>query len=160
VTPARLIASGFGSGFAPAAPGTAGSLVGLAVGIVCLAMSPRALLAMCLITGGGGLLATSAATGLPLRARGTLDHADPGWVVIDEICGQCCALLLLPHPSWSGAVLAFALFRLLDITKPGPIGWLDRQGGAAGIMADDVLAGLIAAVGTKGLLILYAHLSA
>ena len=98
-----------------------------------------------LITGGGGLLATSAATGLPLRARGTLDHADPGWVVIDEICGQCCALLLLPHPSWSGAVLAFALFRLLDITKPGPIGAIDRWHGTMGVMLDDVAAGLFGA---------------
>ena len=45
-----------------------------------------------------------------------------------------------------GLLLAFALFRLFDITKPGPIGWADRQPGALGIMLDDVLAGLLAAL--------------
>ena len=65
-------------------------------------------------------------------------------MVIDEIAGQCLALLALPRPGWAGAALAFALFRLLDVTKPGPIGWADRQGGAWGIMADDIIAGFIA----------------
>ncbi len=151
---APQFARSFVNGYAPAAPGTAGSLVGLAIGTGCLALSPWAMLAMCLVTGAGGIIDTSAATGKPIHARGSEDHADPGWVVIDEICGQCCALLLLPRPSSIGAAIAFALFRLLDITKPGPIGWLDRQGGAWGIMADDVLAGLIAAPVTAGLLFL------
>ena len=73
-------------------------------------------------------------------------EGDPGWVVIDEFAGQFLALLALPRPSLPGVLSAFALFRLLDIAKPGPIGWADRQGGAGGIMGDDVIAGLIAGV--------------
>jgi phosphatidylglycerophosphatase A len=143
---ARLIASGGGSGFVPIAPGTAGSGVGLAIGVAALSVSPWLLALVALTATLGGTLATQKATGLPLRAAAKSEADDPGWVVIDEIAGQCCALLLLPRPSWGGALLAFALFRLLDIAKPGPIGWLDRQGGALGIMADDVLAGLLAAL--------------
>jgi phosphatidylglycerophosphatase A len=48
--------------------------------------------------------------------------------------------------SWIGVILAFALFRLLDITKPGPIGWADRQNSPGGIMGDDVIAGVIGAI--------------
>jgi phosphatidylglycerophosphatase A len=67
-------------------------------------------------------------------------------VVIDEFAGQWIALLPLSHPSPLGLLAAFVLFRLLDITKPGPIGWADRQHGPLGVMADDVIAGGIAAV--------------
>jgi phosphatidylglycerophosphatase A len=143
---ARLIASGFGSGYAPKAPGTAGSVVGLALGGAALAISPWLLPLLTLAASIGGTCAIMQATGLPLRPATEADHDDPGWIVIDEIAGRCCALLLLPRPSWEAAALAFALFRLLDITKPGPIGWLDRQGGAFGIMADDLLAGALAAL--------------
>ena len=152
MTLARLIASGFGAGFSPVAPGTAGSVVGLAMGAALLWMSPYALLAAVLILAFGGMPVVGRAVGIPIRPgglsqggqSGQAGHADPGWVVIDEIAGQCLALLALPRPSWGGAALAFALFRLLDIAKPGPIGWADRQGGAWGIMADDLIAGFVA----------------
>ena len=121
LTVARWIASGLGSGHAPRAPGTAGSLVALGIGAAVLAWSPWAL------AGAAGI------------------EGDPGWVVIDEFAGQWIALLALPRPSWLGLAVAFALFRLLDITKPGPVGWADRQHGAVGVMADDVIAGALAA---------------
>jgi phosphatidylglycerophosphatase A len=70
---------------------------------------------------------------------------DPSWVVIDEIAGQLLALCSLAHASPAGLLAAFAVFRLLDVAKPGPIGWADRQQGAAGIMADDLIAGALAA---------------
>ena len=70
---------------------------------------------------------------------------DPGWVVIDEFAGQWLALVGLARASFIGLLAAFLIFRLLDIAKPGPIGWADRQSGAAGVMADDVIAGAIAA---------------
>jgi phosphatidylglycerophosphatase A len=142
---ARLIASGGGSGFFPIAPGTAGSLVGVAIGALLLRYAPFLLPSVTWAVFACGLVAVRAATGLPWRKAAKVEGDDPGWVVIDEIAGQLCALLLLPGPSWAGMLLAFALFRLFDIAKPGPIGWLDRQGGALGIMADDVLAGLLAA---------------
>jgi phosphatidylglycerophosphatase A len=71
---------------------------------------------------------------------------DPGWVVIDEFAGQWITLLALARPTVPGLIAAFLLFRLFDITKLGPVGWADRQHGAFGIMADDVIAGIIAAV--------------
>jgi phosphatidylglycerophosphatase A len=146
MTPSRLVASGFYSGFAPVAPGTAGSVVGIILGVGLLDVSSWALIAGAALATFGGVLATMRATGLPLRGHNKTGADDPGWVVIDEIAGQLCAMLLLPRPTWAGAALAFATFRALDITKPGPIGWADRQPGAAGIMADDILAGLAAAV--------------
>ncbi len=136
MTPARLIASGLGTGFAPAAPGTAGSLLGLAIGAALLSLTPWALAAFTFAATVAGLLA------IPHAGATT---KDPGWIVIDEIAGQCLALVALPHPTWLGVLAAFALFRLFDITKPGPIGWADRRTGATAIMADDLLAGLAAA---------------
>ena len=144
---AYIIAAGFGAGAAPRAPGTAGSLVGLAIGALLLQASPALLFAATLLATYGGLWAISAATGLPMRATpDAATHADPGWVVIDEMAGQMLALVALHRPTPLGLLAAFALFRLFDIAKPGPIGWVDRQGGAAGIMADDLLAGFSAAL--------------
>jgi phosphatidylglycerophosphatase A len=70
-------------------------------------------------------------------------EADPGWVVVDEAAGQ--SLALSAASGWLGVLLAFALFRLFDIAKPGPVGWADRQPGPFGVMADDLIAGALAA---------------
>ncbi len=131
----RFVAAGFGTGFFPRAPGTAGALLGLLLGIPLLLAPPVALPTAALLLSLLGFWAIRAA-----RIEG-----DPGWVVIDEIAGQWVALLGLARPTVIGLVAAFALFRLFDIVKPGPVGWADRQGGAAGIMADDLIAGAIAA---------------
>jgi phosphatidylglycerophosphatase A len=133
---ARFVASGFGSGYAPAAPGTFGSLAGVAIGGAILATRPALLpvaVAVAVIVGFCAIRA----------ARGT---DDPGWVVIDEIAGQLIALLPLARAAPWGMALAFLLFRLFDITKPGPIGWLDRRHDAAGVMGDDLAAGAVAAL--------------
>lgn len=132
---ARLIASGLGSGFAPKAPGTAGSLAALLPGALLLEGPAWALPLAVALVALLGLWAIPAAGG----------EDDPGWVVVDEFAGQWLALLPLAHPTPLGLLAAFALFRLLDITKPGPIGWADRRPGAAGVMADDLIAGFIAA---------------
>jgi phosphatidylglycerophosphatase A len=128
-TPGWWVASGFGSGASPVAPGTAGSLVGLAIGVPLLHVAPALVVAAILLATAGGLWAIHAATGQAMFGHTEADHDDPGWIVVDEIAGQMIALLAL-H----------------DISKPGPIGWADRQGGAAGIMADDLLAGVAAAL--------------
>lgn len=132
---ARLIAAGGGAGFSPYAPGTVGSAAAAFIGAGLLKFPPAPLIAAALAATLGGFWAIRAA-----RVEG-----DPGWVVIDEIAGQLIALLGLSHPSGLGLLSAFLLFRLLDILKPGPIGWADRQSGAFGIMADDIIAGLITA---------------
>lgn len=134
----RLIASGFAAGLAPRAPGTAGSLVGLLLGVWVLhAAGPVGLI---------GAIILASIAGLWAIPRAADEQADPGWVVIDEIAGQMIALLAVPHPGLWQMALAFALFRLFDITKWGPIGWADRRHDALGIMADDWIAGLFAAL--------------
>lgn len=139
----RLIASGAGAGYAPKAPGTVGSLAALLLGAAAMT-GPRWLLPL--------LAAAAALAGLAAIPRaGVAPGADPGWVVIDEVAGQCIALLGLGGAlTWPGLLVAFALFRLFDIAKPGPIGWADRQPGAFGIMADDILAGVAAALMLAG----------
>jgi phosphatidylglycerophosphatase A len=115
-------------------------LVGLILGLLLLKM----LLPMLLL----GTIAATMAGYAAIRA--TLSDAeadaDPGWIVIDEIAGQMLTLATLHRITPLGVLLAFGLFRLFDVLKPGPVGWADRQGGAAGIMADDIIAGALAAL--------------
>ncbi len=132
---ARLIAGFFGCGRAPVAPGTVGSLAALVLGYGLMQLPPFALTGGILLASLGGLWAVQAS-----RVDG-----DPAWVVIDEVAGQWVALLGLARPTIAGLAAAFLVFRLLDVAKPGPVGWADRQPGAAGIMADDLLAGALAA---------------
>ncbi len=132
---ARLIAGFFGCGRVPVSPGSAGSLAALVIGYFLLLLPTYVLTLAALIATLGGLWAIRAA-----RVEG-----DPGWVVIDEVAGQWIALLGLARPTLPGLLAAFLVFRILDIAKPGPVGWADRQKNAAGIMADDLIAGAIAA---------------
>lgn len=133
---ARLVASGFGIGFAPFAPGTVASVAALVVGTAMLLISPILLGIASLVVSVGGVWVVR-------RAR---VDGDPGWVVIDEFAGQWIALLGIGRVAPAELLAAFLLFRALDIWKPGPVGWADRQHGAIGLMADDIIAGLIAAV--------------
>jgi phosphatidylglycerophosphatase A len=145
MTISRFLASGFGAGFSPWAPGTAGSLLGLCIGEFLLRISHLALLGFVILAAILGCQVIANATGQKVFGAQAAAPHDPGWVVIDEIAGQCIALAALPRASWAGAFAAFAAFRLFDITKPGPVGWADRRGGAVAIMLDDVIAGGMAA---------------
>jgi phosphatidylglycerophosphatase A len=128
---ARFIAAGFGTGYAPVACGTMASFAATFVGGALLYVSPLLLLAAAVICLPIGYLAIQHA-----EVKG-----DPNWVVIDEFAGQWITLLGLSAPTVSGLCIAFFLFRVLDIAKPGPIGWADQQEGAVGIMSDDLVAG-------------------
>jgi phosphatidylglycerophosphatase A len=132
---ARFIAAGCGTGYAPVAAGTVASAAATVTGGLFLLVSPWMLVAMALLATTGGYLAVKRAS----------VEGDPGWVVIDEFAGQWITLLALTRPTITGLVGGFVLFRLFDITKLGPVGWADRRHGVFGIMADDVIAGLIAA---------------
>lgn len=132
-----FLASGFGAGYAPKAPGTAGSLVGLLIGALLLTGGHFLLLLGIILAGGLGVYA--------VRAVGSAAQ-DPGWIVIDEIAGQMIPLLALPHLSIPGLVLGFILFRLFDIWKPGPVGWADARHDEWGVMGDDIIAGVMALV--------------
>jgi phosphatidylglycerophosphatase A len=133
---ARLVASGLGCGFAPRAPGTVGSLAALVVGAALLLGPAWVLPVAALVACVAGVWA--------IRAAGAT--GDPGWVVIDEFAGMWITLLGVQHVSAVGLVAAFVVFRVLDITKLGPIGWADRRHGAMWVMADDIIAGVIGAV--------------
>ncbi|MEM9049680.1 MAG: phosphatidylglycerophosphatase A [Pseudomonadota bacterium] len=147
---ARSLATVFGAGFLPKAPGTWGSLVALPAAWLLHGIGGPLLLA----------LATLAVFLLGLwaveQATEQVDEKDLPEIVIDEVVGQWIALLplsiglswmgaapwLFPWPGWLGA---FVLFRFFDIVKPPPVGWADRMNTAFGVMFDDVLAGLMAA---------------
>jgi len=132
-----LLASGFGTGYARKAPGTFGSLAGLALGAALLTAGHLPLLF-------GTLISTALGT-YAISTLGAAATQDPGWIVIDEIAGQMLTLLALSHLSILGALAAFALFRLFDIAKPGPVAWADSRHDAWGVMGDDIIAGLLAA---------------
>ena len=132
-----FIATGAYSGYLPKAPGTWGSLVGVALwfGLRKLELLPYlGIVAVLFVIG----------TACAGSAEKIVDRGDPGIVVIDEIVGQLIALAAAPaHPA--AAVAGFCLFRLFDIAKPFPVSWFDKHiHGGLGIMLDDVIAGLYA----------------
>lgn len=149
----RLVAIFFGAGLLRPAPGTWGSAVAVALGLVIHGLGQFPLL----------LAATIAATGWGFWAvERELAHRpgdDPSEFVIDEVAGQWLALCFpslgfwlmgldswhFPYPGWLGA---FLFFRLFDIWKPWIIGRADRRHDAAGVMLDDLWAGLFAGIAT------------
>lgn len=136
--PVHLLALGFGSGLAPIAPGTFGSLVGLALGLAVLQAGwwVAAVAAAVASIAGVWICGESA------RRLGVHDHPAIVW---DEVAGMMIVLLAAPA-TWWGAVLGFAAFRLFDVWKPWPIREVDHGiRGGAGIMLDDILAALMAA---------------
>ncbi|MFQ5955883.1 MAG: phosphatidylglycerophosphatase A [Kiloniellales bacterium] len=142
---AWLIATWFGVGLIPVAPGTAASATALPVAwVIVTATGPLGLaLATVLAFAVGGWAAGACGA--------TEVERDPPQVVADEVAGQWLALLpaaMLSQPAFWHYALAFALFRAADIAKPWPAGWIDRNlPGAPGIMLDDLVAGLYAALG-------------
>lgn len=133
------LATGFGVGRLPVAPGTFGSLAAAAVAVpIAASGGPLAL---------GCAAAAAALIGIPVAAAAAraLGREDPGAVVIDEVAGQWLALI--PAGADLGAwIVGFLAFRLFDVWKPGPVGWADRRvGGGLGIMLDDLIAGGMAA---------------
>ncbi|QHS09890.1 phosphatidylglycerophosphatase A [Sinimarinibacterium sp. NLF-5-8] len=144
-TPEHFLAFGLGTGLAPFAPGTFGTLPGVALFLALMYLPlPWFAAAVALLFIFGCWL-----TGTSARLLRVHDH---GGIVFDEIVGYQLAaapLLLWPLPEGQGLcwglLAAFALFRLFDVIKPWPISWLDRRiGGGLGIMLDDALAGALA----------------
>lgn len=138
--PLLWLAAGGGSGLAPWAPGTFGSLVGLAAAIA-FQFAPVA------VAWGAWIAAALAGPAICARGVRAAGYGDPGWVVWDEVVGVWLAVLLAPR-DWSPAALgwgaAFVLFRVFDIAKPGLIRRCERLPGGWGVMADDVAAGAAA----------------
>ena len=147
--PRRLhhwIAFGFGSGLAPRMPGTVGTLAAVPLYLLLSGLPLWAYLTLVLALTGLGVWACG-------RTARELGDADPGAIVWDEVVGYLLTMAALPV-HWAWMLAGFALFRLLDIAKPGPIGWLDRRlSGGWGIMMDDVAAGIIASLVLNGLVL-------
>lgn len=133
---AIVVATGFGAGYSPIAPGTAGSLVGLLL-FWPLQMTPPWV--QVAVTAAAYFAGVAASTRLAHR----LGRKDPGAAVIDEVVGMWLSLLFLPFTP-ATAVAAFLLFRVLDVFKPYPARQLEALPGGWGIMTDDVMAGVYA----------------
>ena len=151
MTLAKIIGTVCGVGYVRPAPGTWGSLVALPWAWVLHVLGGFPLLVLAVVVGfAKGWWATLQMT------RDSDDH-DPSEIVIDEVIGQWIALLPLSYSAWTmsldvtrlwpGWIAAFVLFRLFDIWKPWLVGWADRRGDALGVMLDDVIAGIFAAIG-------------
>jgi len=137
--PVHILAFGFGTGLAPIAPGTVGSLLGVLLAWLTrdMGLTTELGVAAALFVAGIWICGESA------RRLGIHDH---GGIVWDEICGMYLTLLVAPA-TISAWILGFLLFRAFDIVKPWPIRDLDhRLGGGLGIMLDDLVAALYAAV--------------
>jgi phosphatidylglycerophosphatase A len=142
---ALFIATGLGLGYLPKAPGTFGSLLGIALALAAsfsLSFLPL-LIALILVVAVAGVWAAG-------RAAVHFGKKDPQIVVVDEVAGQLITFLAIAGVSgpvhWKYLVAGFLLFRLFDIWKPFPIRRAESLPGGLGIMADDWLAGIYAAV--------------
>jgi phosphatidylglycerophosphatase A len=140
--PAGWIAIGFGSGLSPVAPGTVGSLVALLPWLALRELSALYYVIAVFVAFAIGVWACS----WVVRA---LRISDPSIAVWDEFVGLWIALaplVLIPASAW-WILVGFILFRIFDIWKPFPISWADRNiDGGLGVMLDDVIAGIYAAI--------------
>lgn len=132
--PAHVISLGLGTGLAPFAPGTFGTLLGL---VATRWLQPMVGDDAFFIGLAVAFIVSLWAAGVTGRALGESDH---GSIVSDEVIAMALITAMLPGAMWK-QVGAFLLFRILDIRKPGPIGWADRHvKGAFGVMLDDFIA--------------------
>lgn len=134
---AAVVATWFGAGFFPMAPGTFGSAAGLP--LILLMHATEGVLRWGIL---GGIVAAAFWSAGRYAAR--TGRRDPSEVVVDEVAGYALALSLVPW-SWPSVVGVFFFFRVFDVIKPFPVGRLERVPGGWGIVLDDLAAGLCAA---------------
>ncbi len=138
-SPAQLLAFGFGSGLAPKAPGTAGTLAAVPLYLL-LSQLPLVPYSLAVLVAG---LFGIWICGVASRQLDVHDH--PG-IVWDEFVGFWVTMWAVPA-TWLWIVAGFIVFRIFDVLKPWPIGVLDKRvGGGFGIMADDILAGVLSCI--------------
>lgn len=145
--PIHLLAFGFGAGLSPKAPGTVGTVVAVLIYLVLPSMQPVIY---------AGLILLSFVFGIWICGKTSEDLGvhDHGGIVWDEFVGYWITMFMAPSVLF-WVLLGFILFRLLDIFKPWPIKWADKElAGGLGIMLDDVLAGIMAALCMQALVVL------
>lgn len=134
---AVLIATGFGVGYAPLAPGTVASLVT----VVFLSFVPFSRVGLVVFLVGVVVVGTWAAQ----VAERAIGGKDPGAIVIDEVAGMTLSVVAFPLPLTPEVLAAgLALFRVFDVWKPPPARQSQRLTGGVGVMIDDLIAGLYA----------------
>ena len=139
---ANALSTWFGCGYAPAAPGTLGSAAAIGIGALLAhyaGWKPLWFAPLAICVSVPGIWAAGE------TARQT-QIKDPGFVVVDEVVGQWLALSAARALNWKSYLAAFVLFRLFDIWKPFPVRQLESLPGGVGIVADDLMAGLYAAL--------------
>lgn len=146
----KLVATFFGVGHLRPAPGTWGSAAAVALAVLACELGGWWLVPL------GVVVATVLGFWAVPRVIATSANKDPSEIVIDEVAGQWLAMCFTVIPlarhgvsiidAWPGFVVPFLLFRLFDIWKPWLVGRADRRGDAAGVMLDDLWAGLFAGV--------------
>jgi len=144
--PIHLLAFGFGAGLSPKAPGTVGTVVAVLIYLVLPSMQPVIY---------AGLILLSFVFGIWICGKTSEDLGvhDHGGIVWDEFVGYWVTMFMAPSGLF-WVLLGFVLFRLLDIFKPWPIKWADKElAGGLGIMLDDVLAGIMAALCMQALVV-------
>ncbi len=135
--PIHFLAFGFGSGAAPKAPGTFGTLAAIPLWLLFADLPILSYIAVIVVTSLVGIWLC----GQTSKDLGVHDH---GGIVWDEFVGLWITYIALPE-GWLWVLFGFLLFRLFDIWKPWPIGWADSKvSGGLGIMLDDIFAGFMA----------------
>jgi len=138
-SPACFLGLGLGSGLAPKAPGTFGTLAAVPLYVLSAVLGAPFFWFMTLVI----LLAGTWICGATAKQLNSHDHPAIVW---DEFAGFFVTMLLVPF-SWQNVVAGIVLFRIFDILKPWPIKWIDQKiHGGAGIMLDDFIAGVFAAL--------------
>jgi phosphatidylglycerophosphatase A len=140
------LGTGFGLGYSPIAPGTAGSILATLVAFFVIKGNAPYLIIATIVVFTVGVIASS-------YIEKEQEIKDPSLVVIDEIVGMWISVLIIPHVWWS-FLIAFALFRFFDVVKPFPANNLQKLRGGLGIMIDDVIAGVYALASTHLILLL------
>jgi phosphatidylglycerophosphatase A len=142
---ALVLATGFGAGLSPFAPGTAGTVVAIPLAFVAGSLATLPYLVVCAAVTGVAIWAAD-------RADRLMRTHDSGRIVIDEIAGYLVTMAWVDRADLVLLVAGFFVFRLADIVKPAPARWLERRvPGGAGVVLDDVAAGLWASVVVAGM---------
>ena len=136
---ARMVATAFGAGYSPVAPGTCGTAVAVPIAWVCRDLDTLPYLAVVLAVTLVGIAAAH-------RADQAWGSHDSGRIVIDEVAGYLVTMAPVDRGSWLPLLVGFVVFRAFDIIKPPPVRWIDEQvPGGAGVVLDDVAAGVLGA---------------
>ena len=144
------VATALGAGYAPKAPGTFGSAVGLLLWL----MLPHVLWIQLAVILGVAVVGSWSGT----VAEEHFKRSDPGEVVVDEVVGMMVTLVLNSAGGFGWMLVAFLLFRAFDIVKPFPVRHFERLPGGIGIMADDLMAGVYANLALRACIWSFGHL--